>query len=93
MLIFFARFEMLWVFVYHENVEPTNNTAEQRLRGGVIWRKLCYGSQSETGERFVERVLTVGMTLKLRAQNSLHYFAECFRAYIYGERAPPVFSR
>lgn len=89
---FFERFEMLWVFVYHENVEPTNNTAEQRLRGGVIWRKLCYGSQSEAGERFVERVLTVGMTLKLRVQNSLDYFAKCFRAYIYGERAPPIFS-
>lgn len=89
---FFGRFEMLWVFVYKENVEPTNNTAEQRLRGGVIWRKLCYGSQSEAGERFVERVLTVGMTLKLRAQNSLDYFTECFRAYIYGGQSPPIFS-
>lgn len=89
---FFARFEMLWVFVYHENVEPTNNTAEQRLRSGVIWRKLCYGSQSEAGERFVERVLTVGMTLKLHAQNSLDYFTKCFRAYIYGGCAPPIFS-
>lgn len=89
---FFRRFEMLWVFVYQENVEPTNNTAEQRLRSGVIWRKLCYGSQSEEGERFVERILTVGMTLKLRAQNSLDYFTKCFRAYIYGERPPPIFS-
>ncbi len=81
---FFGRFEMLWVFAYHENIEPTNNTAEQRLRGGVIWRKLCFGSQSEEGERFVERVLTVGMTLKLRAQNSFDYFTECFKAYIHG---------
>ncbi len=90
---FFGRFEMLWVFAYHENIEPTNNTAEQRLRGGVIWRKLCFGSQSEEGERFVERVLTVGMTLKLRAQNSFDYFTECFKAYIHGGQAPPIFSK
>jgi transposase len=89
---FFNRFEMLWVFVYNENMEPTNNAAEQRLRAGVIWRKLCYGSQSTIGERFVERIMTVGMTLKLRAKNSFEYFTECFRAHIYNERAPPIFS-
>ncbi|MFQ5728830.1 MAG: hypothetical protein ACE5GN_00525, partial [Waddliaceae bacterium] len=50
---FFNRFEILWVFVYNKNVEPTNNAAEQRLKGGVVWRKLCYGSRSEVGERFM----------------------------------------
>ena len=73
---------MLWVFIYDENVEPTNNAAERSLRFGVIWRKLSYGSQSETGERFVERVMTVAMTLKLRAKNSFEYFTECFKALI-----------
>jgi len=34
---FFNHFDMLWVFVYTENVEPTNNSAEQGLRHGVIW--------------------------------------------------------
>lgn len=89
---FFLRFDMLWLFVYQEGVEPTNNAAEQGLRHGVIWRKLSYGSQSETGERFVERVMTVAMTLKLCAKNSLDYFTECFKALIYGTSSPPVFS-
>jgi transposase len=89
---FYNRFDMLWVFVYKENVEPTNNMAERSLRFGVIWRKLSYGSQSETGERFVERVMTVAMTLKLRAKNTFEYFTECFREYIRGGHSPPIFS-
>ena len=83
---------MLWVFVYTENVEPTNNAAEQRLRHGVIWRKLSYGSQSEMGERFVERVMTVAMTLKLLSQNSFEYFTKCFRAFIKGDDSPRILS-
>lgn len=89
---FFFRYESLWVFVYTENVEPTNNAAERSLRFGVIWRKLSYGSQSEVGERFVERVMTVAMTLKLRAENTLEYFTQCFKALIRGEHSPPVFT-
>lgn len=89
---FFNRFDMLWVFIYRENIEPTNNAAERSLRFGVIWRKLSYGTQSETGERFVERVMTVAMTLKLQAKNSFNYFTECFKALIHGGQSPPVFS-
>ena len=48
------------------------------------------GSQSEEGERFVERVMTVAMTLKLRAQNTFEYFTDCFKAFIKGGRSPPI---
>lgn len=89
---FLNRFDMLWVFVYMDGVEPTNNTAERGLRHGVIWRKLSHGSQSEAGERFVERVMTVSMTLKLQAKNTFDYFSKCFNEFIYGGQAPPVFS-
>lgn len=89
---FLNRFDMLWLFVYEDGVEPTNNLAERGLRHGVIWRKLSHGSQSEKGERFVERVMTVAMTLKLQAKNSFEYFTECFRKFIYGGTSPPVFA-
>lgn len=89
---FFDRFDMLWVFVYQENVEPTNNAAERNLRFGVIWRKLSFGSQSEAGERFIERVMTIAMTLRLRAKNSFEYFAKCFSGFIRGGQSPPIFS-
>lgn len=89
---FFFRFDMLWLFIYQEGVEPTNNAAEQGLRHGVIWRKLSHGSQSKIGERFVERVMTVAMTLKLQAKNTFDYFSQCFHSYIFGEKAPSLFS-
>lgn len=37
---FLNRFDTLWLFVYTDGVEPTNNLAERGLRHGVIWRKL-----------------------------------------------------
>jgi transposase len=45
----------LWNFA--DQVEPTNNHAERALRGAVIYRKLSLGSQSEHGERRIERLL------------------------------------
>lgn len=89
---FYGRFDMLWLFVYQENIEPTNNAAEQGLRHGVIWRKLSYGTQSEIGERFVERVMTVAETLKRQARNSFDYFTKCFREFIRGGHSPPIFG-
>lgn len=88
---FFIRFDKLWLFVYAEGVEPTNNVAERGLRHKVIWRKLSFGSQSEVGERFVERVMTVAATLKQQAKNSFEYFTKCFREYIRGGQSPPIF--
>lgn len=90
---FYNRFDSLWLFVYKENIEPTNNAAEQGLRHGVIWRKLSFGTQSEIGERFVERVMTVAETLKRQAKNSFDYFTDCFRELIRGGQAPPIFVR
>lgn len=89
---FYERFDSMWLFVYEENVEPTNNAAERGLRHGVIWRKLSFGTQSETGERFVERVMTVAETLKRQAKNSFDYFTNCFREFIRGGQSPPIFA-
>lgn len=43
------RREWRWTFVDHEGIEPTNNTAERALRPAVIYRKLSFGTQSESG--------------------------------------------
>ncbi len=89
-LDFYSRFESLWTFVYEEGVEPTNNEAERGLRHAVIWRKLSFGTQSEIGERFVERIMTVALTLKKRAHNSFEYLTDCFKSFINGAQAPPL---
>jgi transposase len=66
----------LWTFV-EEPVEPTNNAAERALRPAVLWRKGSFGSQSETGLRYAERVLTFVSTCR---QLNAHPFEFLSRA-------------
>ena len=66
-------FECLWTFVEHEGVEPTNNTAERALRHPVIARKLSFGSQSDRGLRFIERMMSVRATLRQQGRSLLDF--------------------
>lgn len=63
----------LWVFVDVDGVEPTNNHAEQEIRPTVKWRQTSFGSQSDRGNRFAERIMTVSRTLR-KQQVPLHEF-------------------
>jgi transposase len=56
----------LWTFVVAEGVEPTNNRAERALRFAVLWRKMMQGTYNEKGDRWVERILSVRETCRLR---------------------------
>ena len=66
---------MLWTFTRYAGVAPTNNAVERALRHGVIWRKLCYGTASERGSRFVERLLTVIATARQQGHDVLHFLS------------------
>jgi len=63
----------LWTFSQIEGIEPTNNQAERALRRAVIWRRKSFGTQSETGSRFVERILTVVTTLRQQGRSVFKY--------------------
>jgi transposase len=80
--------QALWAFVDQEGVEPTNNAAERALRRGVIWRRRSFGTQSEAGSRFVERILTVVITLRQQKRDVLDYLTEACQASTLGI-APP----
>lgn len=56
----------LWLFLEEQGVEPTNNRAERALRAGVIWRKRSKGTQSDKGDRWVERILSLKQTCRMR---------------------------
>lgn len=62
-----------WTFVKVEGVEPTNNFAERQIRHGVMWRKTSFGTDSEAGSRFVERILSVVKSLKSQGRNILAF--------------------
>jgi transposase len=80
----------LWTFVRVEGVEPTNNDAERPLRRAVLWRRRSFGTQSETGSRFVERVLTAVTTLRQQRRDVLDYLTEACAAAIRGDKAPSL---
>jgi transposase len=70
----------LWTFVRMEGLEPTNNLAERQVRHGVRWRKTSFGTQSDAGSRFAERIMTVVATLKQQRRNLLDYLTEACKA-------------
>jgi transposase len=78
----------LWTFVEVDGVEPTNNHAERGLRGAVIYRKLSLGSQSERGERTIERLLSASVTCRLRRQSLFDYLTQALTAHARGDPAP-----
>ncbi len=83
----------LWTFVWEEDVEPTNNQAERPLRRAVLWRRRSFGTQSERGSRFVERVLTVVTTLRQQQRDVLAYLASACLAKLRGALAPALVPR
>src|SRR5262249_47099281 len=63
----------LWTFARVDGVEPTNNVSERTLRPAVLWRKGSFGSDSEAGSRFVERVLTVVASCRQQGRRLLDF--------------------
>lgn len=80
----------LWAFVHHPGVEPTNNHAERALRHAVIWRRSCFGTQSEVGSRFVERILTTVTTLRLQHRKVFDYLVDACHQHLLGSTAPSL---
>ncbi len=80
----------LWTFTEIEGVEPTNNRAERGLRGAVIYRKISLGSQSEAGERFAERMLSVSQTCRLQGHSLFGFLVEAMGAASRASPAPSL---
>jgi len=82
------RWPALWTFASVPGVEPTNNHAERGLRGAVIYRKLSLGSQSEEGERTIERLLSASVTCRLQRRSLFTYLADVLTAQARGDPIP-----
>ena len=70
----------LWTFPRHDGIEPTNNAAERAIRHPVCWRKTSYGTDSEPGSRFVERILTLVATARQRGHAVLATLTDAIHA-------------
>ena len=82
----------LWTFARVEGVEPTNNVAERALRPAVLWRKGSFGSDSEAGSRFAERLLTVVASCRQQGRRLLDLLVAAGEAALQGTAAPSLLS-
>jgi transposase len=80
----------LFTFVTIDGVEPTNNSAERALRGPVIHRKLSHGTQSDDGERFIERALSASVTCRLQGRSLFAYLRELLSAHARSDPLPTL---
>lgn len=82
--------DSLWVFLEKSGVSPTNNHAERMLRFAVCWRKRSYGNVSEKGHRWVERILSLRQTCRLRTKRTFPTLVQSIDCHFKG--VPPDLS-
>jgi transposase len=80
----------LWTFARVEGAEPTNNVAERALRPAVLWRKGSFGSDSEAGSRFGERLLTVVASCRQQGRPLLDFLVAAGEAALWGNPPPTL---
>ena len=71
-------------------IEPTNNLAERDLRRAVLWRKGCFGTDSESGSRYAERILTTTTTLRKQKRHVLDFLAKSVEGMLRGTPGPSL---
>jgi transposase len=82
--------EHLWTFVSHPDVSPTNNAAERIVRLAVLWRKMSFGTQSQRGARYAERMLSVCATCRLQGRSIIDYIRQACHAHLNNRPVPTL---
>ena len=85
------NFNNLWIFSKILDMEPTNNLAERDLRKLVIWRKKSYGTRSERGKNFVEKITTITQTLRKQGKNVLKFVESTIKDF-YSKKDPELIN-
>jgi transposase len=80
----------LFTFAFQPGVEPTNNEAERALRPFVLWRKVSYGSQSERGCVFAQRIMTVAHSLRQQRRSVLAFLMSACHAALHDTPPPSL---
>jgi transposase len=80
----------LWHFFENNNISPTNNHAERQLRPLVISKKLTFGTQSNRGSRFIERIFTVITSCKQQGRDILIFVTEAMQSAFSDKKAPSL---
>lgn len=77
-------------FITTPGVEPTNNLAEQAIRFVVIDRYITYGTRSEKGRRWSERIWTVMATCARHKRSAFQYLQSVVHAHFNNQPIPSL---
>ena len=77
--------EALWGFLDVRGVAAAHHIAERAHRFGVMWRKRSQGTCSEKGHRWVERVLSLRHTCRLRGRPTFPLLVDAVACLFQGE--------
>jgi transposase len=80
----------LWTFTRVPGVPATNNASERALRHAVMWRRTSYGTQTDHGDRLVERLLTLRETCRLQGRRLHEYLTAAITADLLGQPIPAL---
>jgi transposase len=84
--------QSLWLFLNNTSILLTNNEAERRIRGCVIQRKISYGTTSDAGDKFRDRIHSLVETFKKRVLSTYGVFSEIVQAVTARQPDPNVFN-
>ena len=79
-------YSALWTFIFNEQIEPTNNHAEQCLRPAVIWRKKYFGTRSDYGSDFLSRTMSLITSCRLQSKSAFAALSEIVTSYFSGQK-------
>ena len=74
------------MFLDVQGVEATKNIAQRAHRFGVLWRTRRQGTDREKGNRWVDRVLSLRHTCRIRGRPTLPLLVEAVASLFKGEK-------
>jgi transposase len=84
------EYAALWTFCDVPGVDPTNNDAERAMRHPVILRKISGGTQSDRGNRWIERILSVTETCRRQGRSAHQYLLDAITAHVHKRPIPTL---
>ena len=86
------EYDALWTFadVPDAKLDPTNNTAERAMRHPVLMRAIQGGTQSDRGNRWIERIQSVRETCRLQDRRVLDWLINAATAAHGGQPVPSL---
>ena len=63
-------------FLYHDEVDPTNNLAERMLRPAVIMRKTCRCNKTARGAHAHQVLASLFVTCRQQQRNPIHFITD-----------------